>query len=71
MDPDALIEWRLEHERRLTSNESAIATLASAAQRQQEFNERVIVFMASVRTWGIVMMMIYALGQALLIARLT
>jgi uncharacterized membrane protein YecN with MAPEG domain len=71
MDPDALIEWRLEHERRLTSNESAINTLASAAQRQQEFNERVIVFMASVRTWGIVMMMIYALGQALLIARLT
>lgn len=71
MDADEMIQWRLDHERRLTSNESAIATLASAAEKQQVFNDRVLEFMSAMKTWGVVALMVYGIGQAVLIARLT
>lgn len=65
------MEWLLDHEGRLSSAETALKTLAEAADRQQDFNDRVLAFMSSVRTWGVVALMIYALGQATLIARLS
>lgn len=70
-DPADSIQWQIDHEGRLGRAEEAIATLARAADRQQDFNQQVVGFMSSVRTWGTVALMIYAVGQALLITRLS
>lgn len=63
-------EWQIEHEGRMSRAEQAISTLADAAERQQEFNDTMIRFMASARTLGFVALLVYTLGQALLIARI-
>ncbi len=70
MTGDELTTWRLDHERRLSGIETAVQTLAEAAKQQEDFNSKVIEFMSSVRTWGVVALMLYALGQAVLVARL-
>lgn len=63
-------EWQIEQEGRMSRAEQAISTLADAAERQQEFNESMVRFMASARMLGFVGLLVYALGQALLIARI-
>lgn len=63
-------DWQIDHERRMSKAEEAIDTLAVAAEKQQEFNETMIRFMASARMLGFVGLLVYTLGQALLIARL-
>lgn len=71
MAGDDLTTWRLDHERRLSGIENAVKTLADAAEQQERFNDRVIEFMAAMRAWGILALLLYGTGQALLIARLT
>ena len=71
MSDDELTIWRLDHERRLAGIENAVKTLADAAEQQEAFNERVIEFMAAMKVWGVVALILYGTGQALLIARLT
>lgn len=68
---DDLMGWRLDHERRLSGIERAVDTLAQAAEKQENFNDRVLEFMSAVKTWGVLALLIYGLGQATLIARLT
>lgn len=63
-------DWQIDHERRMSKAEEAIDTLAAAAEKQQEFNEQVVKFMASARTLGFLGLLVYSLGQALLIARI-
>ncbi len=70
MDENVTQSILLEHEGRLSKSEQAITTLSQAAYNQIEFNKTVVGFMSSVRTWGIVALMVYSLGQALLIAKL-
>lgn len=64
-------DWQIDHERRMSRAEEAIETLAAAAEKQQEFNESMIRFMASVRMLGFLALLVYSLGQALLITRLS
>ena len=71
MTGDDLTTWRLDHERRLSGIENAVKTLADAAEQQERFNDRVIEFMAAMRVWGVIALLLYGTGQALLIARLT
>lgn len=63
--------WQVEQEGRMSRAELAIETLADAADRQQDFNEAILRFMASARMLGFIGLLVYALGQALLIARLS
>ncbi len=71
MDENVTQSILLEHEGRLSKSEQAISTLSHAAQNQIEFNKVVVSFMSSARTWGVVALLIYALGQALLIAKIS
>ncbi len=70
MDENVTQSILLEHEGRLSKSEQAITTLSQAAYNQIEFIKTVVGFMSSVRKWGIVALMVYSLGQALLIAKL-
>jgi hypothetical protein len=49
---------------RIDQLEKAVATMAHAAHAQIEFNTTVEKFMASVRTWGAVAMIVYSTAQA-------
>mgnify|MGYP003337434421 FL=1 len=71
MHDHEFFEWQIDHEGRMSRAELAIETLADAADRQQEFNEAILKFMASARMLGFIGLLVYALGQALLIARLS
>jgi hypothetical protein len=71
MTNDDLTTWRLDHERRLSGIENAVQTLADAAEQQERFNERVVEFMAAMKAWGVIALLLYGTGQALMIARLS
>jgi len=60
-DAPGHVRWRVDQ------LEKVVETMAVAAASQQEFNLRVERFMASAKTWGIVALMLYGLGQAALV----
>jgi hypothetical protein len=49
---------------------SAIRELRTANERQGEFNHEVVEFMASAATWGRAGLMMWGVGQAVLVAAL-
>lgn len=61
MSDDELTKYRIEQ------LERAVETMAAAALKQAEFNTRVESFMASVRVWGRVGLIVYGTGQSLIV----
>lgn len=61
MSDDELTEYRIEQ------LERAVETMAKAAGKQAEFNTRVEAFMASVRAWGRVGLIVYGTGQSVMV----
>lgn len=61
MNEHGLTEYRIEQ------LERAVETMAQAANKQAEFNMRVESFMASVRAWGRVGLIVYGTGQSILV----
>ncbi len=50
---------------RLDQVENAVATMATAAKAQTDFNSRVEAFMEAVKTWGRIGMILYGTTQAI------
>lgn len=48
----------------------AIAELRTANEKQVEFNSEVVIFMAKAATWGRGAMILWGIGQAVLVAAL-
>lgn len=69
--PDASVEAMSDArdltDYRIEQLERAVETMALAADKQSEFNTRVESFMASVRAWGRVGLLVYGTGQCLVV----
>lgn len=64
---DDMMQRLIDHESRVSKIEEAVDRLSIAAEHQIEFNKKVLAFMSSAMTWGKAGILVYGLGQAIVV----